>query len=243
MSALFHTYIFLPIYNLLVYLIGVVPAGDIGIAVILATVIVRLIIMPLTFAQLRSARVMKVLTPEMKAIQKKYKDNPEEKAKETFALYKRYKLNPFAGILVALIQLPILLGLYFVFKSHTLATIDASLLYSFIPVPGSISPLFLGLFTVAGSSVFFAALATALQALQIWYAVPVPAKSADNDAAEDFSRQMALQMRFVLPVFIGIAAFYTSNAIALYFITTALVSLVQEFFVRRAPLPTPHPVA
>ncbi len=243
MAALFHTYIFLPIYNLLVYLIDVVPGGDIGIAVIFATIIVRIVIMPLTFAQLKSARVMKALNPEMKSIQKKYKDNPEEKARETFALYKRYKLNPFAGILVAIIQLPILLGLYFVFKSQTLATIDTSLLYPFTPLPSLISPLFLGVFTVAGSSIFFAALATLLQALQIWYAVPVPAKSADNDATEDFSRQMALQMRFVLPVFIGIAAFYTSNAIALYFITTALVSLIQEFIVRRAPLPTPHPIS
>lgn len=243
MAALFHTYIFLPIYNLLVYLIDVVPAGDIGIAVILATIIVRVAIMPLTFAQLKSARVMKALNPEMKAIQKKYKDNPEEKARETFALYKRYKLNPFAGILVAIIQLPILIGLYIVFNSHTLVTIDTALLYSFTPIPSVVSPLFLGVFTVAGSSIFFASLATILQALQIWYAVPVPEKSADNDASEDFARQMALQMRFVLPVFIGIAAFYTSNAIALYFITTALVSLVQEFIVRRAPLPVPHPVS
>lgn len=243
MAALFHSYIFLPLYNLLVYLIGVVPGGDIGVAVILATIIVRLVIMPLSFAQLKSARVMKALNPEMKSIQKKYKDSPEDKARETFALYKRYKLNPFAGILVALIQLPILLGLYFVFKSHTLATIDMSLLYSFVPVPDVVSPLFLGLFTVAGSSIFFAVLATALQALQIWYSVPVPEKSIDNDAAEDFSRQMALQMRFVLPVFIGIAAFYTSNAIALYFITSALISIAQEFIVRQAPLPTPHPVS
>ncbi|KND46880.1 MAG: YidC/Oxa1 family membrane protein insertase [Parcubacteria bacterium C7867-004] len=235
MASLFHTFIYVPIYNLLIFFVDIIPGGDVGLAVIAATLVVRLIIMPLSFAQLRTGRVMRLLQPEMKEIQVKYKDDPERKAKETFALYKRYGLNPFAGIFTALLQIPILLGLYFVFNSHTLLTIDTAMLYGFVSAPSVITPLFLGIFSVAGTSIFLAALAALLQGAQIWYAVPVPPKpeKPGTDLSADFARSMALNMRFLLPVIIGVAAFYTSNAIALYFITTALVSIVQEFVVRK----------
>lgn len=241
MMSLFHAFVYVPIYNLLVFLVGIIPGGDIGLAVIAATIIVRLVIMPLTFAQLRTARASRALAPEMKEIQARYKEDPEKRGRETLALYKKYGINPFAGIFVALLQLPIVLGLYFVFQSHTLATIDTSLLYSFISVPAQISPLFLGIFAVAETSILLAILAAFFQGVQIWYSIPLPPKPAKpgTDMQEDFGRMMALQMRFLLPLFIGIAAFYTSNAIALYFITGAIIGIIQEFIVQRQKFSPP----
>jgi YidC/Oxa1 family membrane protein insertase len=244
MTSFFHTVLYTPIYNLLMFLTDILPGQDIGLAVIAATLIVKVIIMPLSFAALRTQRAIKAIEPEMKEIRETLKDDKEEQAKQMFALYKKYGVNPFAGILTLLIQLPIVISLYWVFKSKTLLDVDASILYSFVPVPEAISPLFLGIFAIMGASITLAVLAALTQFAYGLYAIPVPEKSVKKDGTidmqADFGRALATQMRYILPVFIGIAAYYTSVAIALYFITSNLVGILQEFIVRRkkiAPLP------
>lgn len=235
MIDFFHTVLYTPIYNLLMGLTDVLPGQDIGLAVVVATLIVKVLLMPLSFAALRTQRAVKAMEPEMKKIRKDLKDDKEAQAKAIFELYKQYGVNPFAGLLTLIIQLPIILSLYWVFNSKTLLTVDTSILYSFIPAPEAIAPLFLGIFAVTGASVTLALLAALTQFAYGWFAMPVPerSKTPGTDMQADFGRAMALQMRFILPIFIGIAAYFTSVAIALYFITSNLVGLVQEFIVRK----------
>lgn len=235
MIDFFHTVLYTPIYNLLMGLTDVLPGQDIGLAVVVATLIVKVLLMPLSFAALRTQRAVKAMEPEMKKIRKDLKDDKEAQAKAIFELYKQYGVNPFAGLLTLIIQLPIILSLYWVFNSKTLLTVDMSILYSFIPAPEAIAPLFLGIFAVTGASVTLALLAALTQFAYGWFAMPVPerSKTPGTDMQADFGRAMALQMRFILPIFIGIAAYFTSVAIALYFITSNLVGLVQEFIVRK----------
>lgn len=236
MISFFHTVLYLPIYNLLIFLVGVLPGGDVGLAVVVATIIVKLIILPLSMAALRTQRAVKAIEPELKAIREKYKDDREAQAKETFALYKKYGVNPFAGLLTLIIQLPIIIVLYWVFATANLPAIDASLLYSFVSVPDVASPLFLGLVLVTGSSLLLAILAGVTQFIQAIYAIPMPAKSEKPSMSADMGRAMALQMRYVLPVIMAFFA-YTHAGIALYFITTNLFGIIQEFFIRREKLP------
>lgn len=234
MVSFFHTILYTPIYNLLMFFTDILPGQDIGLAVIAATLVVKIIIMPLSFAALRTQRAIKAIEPEMKSLREKYKDDKETQAKEMFALYKKYGVNPFAGILTLLIQFPIVICLYWVFKSKDLLVVDTSLLYSFVPAPLAISPLFLGMFAITGASIILALLAGLTQFFYGLYAIPVPESSKDKTSMQaDFGRSLALQMRFMLPVFIAIAAYYTSVAIALYFITSNLVGVLQEFIVRR----------
>lgn len=236
MMSFFHTVLYTPIYNLLMFLTDILPGQDIGLAVVAATLIVKVILMPLSFTALRTQRAIKAIEPEMKEIREKLKDDKETQAKEMFALYKKYGVNPFAGLLTLIIQLPIVIALYWVFNSKTLLSVDASILYSFVPAPLAISPLFLGIFAVTGASITLALIAAVTQFAYGWYAIPVPEKSTKKpgtDMQADFGRSLALQMRFMLPVFIGIAAYYTSVAIALYFITSNLVGVLQEFIIRR----------
>lgn len=236
MIDFFHTVLYTPIYNLLIGLTDILPGYDIGLAVVVATLIVKVIIMPLSFAALRTQRSIKAMEPEMKRIREELKDDKEAQAKAMFALYKEYNVNPFAGLLTLIIQLPIVLSLYWVFNSKTLLSVDTALLYSFIPVPEAISPLFLGIFAITGASVILALLAGLTQLVYGWYAIPVPEKSTKapgTDMQADFGRAMALQMRYALPLFIIAAAYFTSVAIALYFITSNLVGILQEFVVRR----------
>jgi YidC/Oxa1 family membrane protein insertase len=231
---LFNTFLYNPIYNLLIFLVDILPGGDIGLAVIIVTIIVKLIISPLTISALRTSRAMQTLQPKFKELQEKYKDDKEVQAKETFALYKKYKINPFASILAMFIQLPVVIALSWVFR-HEVVGFDPSVLYSFVPVPTVISTLFLGFFTLTTHNIILSVIAAATQYLQARYAMPVPAATKDSSTSEQFNRSMALQMRYMLPVMIGFIAYISSGAIALYFITTALFTLGQELVMKKLP--------
>jgi YidC/Oxa1 family membrane protein insertase len=238
MVAFFHTILYTPIYNLLIFLVGILPGGDVGLAVVIVTLIVKLIVMPLSISALRTQRAMKAVEPELKAIKERLKDNKEEQAKETFALYKKYNINPFASFATMLVQLPVLICLYWVFRTEHLPAVDVSLLYSFVHVPGVISMLFLGFFAVAGHSIILAGVAAVFQFIQARYAIPAPPKAVPGtkpSMQEELGRTMALQARFILPIIIGFIA-YASGAIALYFITSNAAGILQEFYVRRTGL-------
>jgi len=234
MSGFFHTTLYAPIYNLLVFLVGVVPGGDIGVAVILATLVVKVILFPLSLSAARTQKAMKAIEPELKELREKYKDDKEAQAKEMFALYKKYNIKPFSSFLSVFIQIPIIIGLYWVFRTEALPQVDASVLYVFIHAPLTASPHFLSLINVTKHSYVLAGVAGVTQLIQAWYAIPVPPANAEveGSAGADFARAMTIQARFVLPVIIGFVA-YASGAIALYFITSNISALLQEFFVRQ----------
>src|SRR3989339_1785307 len=103
----FYTIFYQPIYNLLVFLYDVVPGADMGVAIILVTIIVKGITFPLTYRSLKSQKDLQLIQPKIEALKEKYKDNKEEMAKELMAVYKEYKVNPLASCLPLLIQLPI----------------------------------------------------------------------------------------------------------------------------------------
>jgi YidC/Oxa1 family membrane protein insertase len=233
MSELFHNLVFVPIYNLLVYLIDIVPGGDVGIAVILATIAVKVALLPLSISVARSQKAMKDIEPRIKELRKQYKDDKERQAKEMFALYKEHDIHPFASFFSILIQLPIIFGLYFVFV-QALPNIDPTLLYSFIPIPTTISTEFLGVIAIMSHSFILAGVAAISQFIHAWYAIPVPPPSAEveGSTSEDIARMMTIQMRYVLPLLIAFIAF-SSGAVAVYLITSNVFALAQEFFIRR----------
>ena len=234
MASLFHNIVYLPIYNLLVFLVDVIPGGDLGLAVIGATIVVKLVLLPLSLAAVRTQRAMKLLEPELKELREKYKDDKETQAREMFALYKKHNVKPFASILMLFIQLPILFGLYYVSQHAALSQVDPALLYSFVQVPETLSPLFLGVFALTGTSLILALVAAATQLLQAWYMIPVPPKSDSKTPSmqEEFGRAVSLQARFVFPLIIGFIS-YSSGVLALYFIASNLFMVAQEFVVRK----------
>ena len=234
-GALFHTYLSVPIYNLLVFFIGIMPGGDTGLAVVAVTLIIKFIILPLSYSAVRTQRAMKVIEPELAQIKVKYKDDSGEQAKQQFALYKKYKINPFASFFTLLIQLPILLALYWVFRGESLPAIDVASLYSFVAIPTHISTQFLGVFTIIGKSIPLALLAGVTQYFQAVFAVPTPAKTGTGGMSEDFGRAMAMQARFVIPFIIALISYETSGAVALDFVTSNIVTLFQEGLGRRKP--------
>src|SRR3989344_2545512 len=194
MMSFFHTVLYVPIYNLLILLTDILPGGDIGLAVVVATILVKLLIMPLSLSALRTQKVLKEIDPKLKELREKYKEDKERQAKEMCALYKEHGINPFAGLATLFIQLPILLTLFWVFQSKTLTVVDTSLLYPFVPAPEVISSLFLGTFEIASASITLAIVAAVLQFIQGYYGFPVPPKSETKGPptmGQDFGRAMA----------------------------------------------------
>ena len=238
-STLFHATFYNPIYNALVALVAIIPGGDVGIAVILITIAIRLVLLPFSLSAARTQRAMKELEPHLKDLKEKHKGDKETEALATLALYKERKVNPFASILTVFIQIPVLLALYWVFIYEPFPAINMARLYSFTPVPSHISLLFLGLISVAGKSIVLAVLAGATQFLQAHLALSGTMKQAPGGKGmqADFQKMMGVQLKFVFPFLIGVISYTASSAIALYFITTNLAGALQELYVRRSLRP------
>jgi YidC/Oxa1 family membrane protein insertase len=233
-SAFFHAAFYNPIYNALVALVAFVPGGDVGIAVILLTIVIRLILLPFSLSAARTQRAMKILEPKIKELKEKHKGDKEKEALETLTLYREAQVNPFASILTVFIQIPVLLALYWVFYYEPFSTINTTRLYALTPVPHFISLEFLGLVSVAGKSIVLAVLAGLSQFLQAHMALSGTMKpSAGKGIQNDFQRVMGLQLKYVFPFLIGTISYTTSGAVALYFITTNLAGSLQEWYVKR----------
>ena len=230
-GRLFHTILYVPIYNLLIFFVDIVPNGDVGLAVIAVTVIVKLIIAPFSISAVKTQRRMKFIEPQMKEIREKYKDDKEKLAMETLSLYRNNGIKPFSSILVTFLQLPVIIALYLVFRHEHLLSPNVSLIYHFVALPTHISPLFLGVFPTTGHTIILALIAAAVQFFQAYITIPVPAKEKNASSTEEFTRAMSLQSRFILPLLIGVIA-YTTGALALYFITSSIAGIIQEYYVR-----------
>jgi YidC/Oxa1 family membrane protein insertase len=237
MTALYHTIIFNPIYNFLIALFAIAPWVDAGIAVIIVTIAVRLILYPLSKKAVIAQVQMQQIGPDLQAIKEKYKDNTEEQAKRTLALYKERGVNPFSGILVLIIQLPVIFALYRIFLYTGFPNVDAAILYSFVHIPSHISAVFLGLDLTQKSAILavLAAIATFFQMRLATARLPSPAKTGGQKASfgDDLARSMQTQMKYFLPVLVFFIAYKISGVIALYWLTTNLFTIGQELVVRK----------
>lgn len=238
-TYIWHTFFFDPVYNGLVFFIDVIPGGDVGLAIIATVVVVKTILLPLSIKAAKTQRVMREIEPKLKEIKEKYKDKREEQARAMMLVYKEAGMNPFASIFLLFLQIPIIIALYFSVYSGggvALPDINTDLLYSFIASPVTVTMNFLGQIDITGKSLLLAILAGATQFFQIKLSMPeLPPKDpkAEPSLKDDFMRNMQLQMRYVMPFIIVIAAYVTSAAIALYFLVSNVVAIAQEYYVRK----------
>ena len=235
MTSLWNTFLYQPLYNALIYLVNVIPGADVGIALILLTIVVKLILFPLTQKSIKSQVAMRSLEPELAKI-KAQNLSREEQARRTMELYKEKKVNPFSGCIVLLIQFPIIIALYQVFFKG-LASFDLSQLYSFVHPPVAINTNFLGLIDMHAKSAVLAVLAGLSQFVQMKIVMPgktaFPKPQEGKSFGEQMQQSMQFQMKYFLPIFVAFIAYSISSAVALYWVTSNAVTIVQELFVRR----------
>jgi len=221
----FNTILYRPLFNALVIFYQLIPGHDFGVAVILLTILTRLIIYPFMAQSLKSQKVLTDLQPKIQEIQDKYRDDREKQTKELISLYQKEKINPFGGLLPLLIQFPILIALYQVFWKG-LRPEEMTNLYSFVSQPRIIDPIFFGLINLAESSLILALIAGISQFFQTKMVAP-----KKTDQTTQFSNLFQKQMLYFFPVFTFFILWKLPAAIALYWIVTSLFSLVQQYLI------------
>lgn len=222
-----------PLLNGFLFLTSVLPFNDLGLAVILLTVLVRLILFPFTHKTLKSQQIMKKLEPDIKKIQGGGKTR-EEQAKELMDLYRAHGINPFSGFLSLFLQLPILIALYHVFWKGI--PFKISEVYGFLSVPQNINTMFLGFISLTEANIGMAMLAAISQFWQAKLAIPpIQQGRADQSVGAskpDMSRIMQKQMLFVFPILIFFIAYKLPAAVSLYWTSMNIFAIVHEAYVR-----------
>lgn len=233
MFALLKAIFYIPLYNGLIFLIGVLPGHSVGVAVILFTILVKLVLSPLSHKAAKFQLEMKTHEGELNRIKEQYKNDKQAQGKAILDFYREKNINPFAAILPLFIQIPIVISLYYVFYKGGLPSVDPSLLYSFVSAPTPDMHLF-GV-NILAKSLPLAILAGIAQLLQGHFAMPpAPPKTNTPSIGNDLARGMHLQMKYFLPIFMAFVAYAVSGAVALYFITSSLFTIAQEIIVRRS---------
>src|SRR3989344_3491320 len=226
--TIFDLLLYRPLFNSLILIYNYVPLRDFGVAVVLLTVIIRFILYPLSVKALNSQKTLQGLQPKLKEIQKKYKDDKEKQAKETLELYRTEKINPFSGLFLALVQLPILIALYNVFWKGLKST-ELSNLYSFVANPTIINPMLFNMVDLSKPNMVFAVLAGIIQFFQTKMLIPNAKKDSSKQA--DMASIMQKQMVYFFPVITVVILFKLPSALGLYWIVSGAFSIIQQYLI------------
>lgn len=228
--SLFDTIFYKPLFNILILFYQFLPGHDFGVAVILLTILIRLLLYPLGAAAVRSQKVFQDIQPKIRELQKKYKDDKEKQLQATLELYKETKINPFSGFLPLLIQLPILYALYRVFWKG-LNSAELVNVYSFIPKPGYINPVFAGLIRLDSPYLLLAVLCGVFQFFQTRMLTPAVKKGEEVDR---FSAMLQKQTLYFIPVLIVLMLFKLPAAVGLYWLTFTIFSIIQQYIILKS---------
>lgn len=226
MANLFTTIFYQPILNLLVFLYNTVSFQDLGVAIILLTIIIKLVFWPLGRQAIKSQKALQDLQPKIEELKKQYKDKTEL-SRATMELYKNNKVNPFSSCLPLLIQLPFLFAVYRVFIDGLKN--DLSLVYPFIYKPELMNLTAFGFFDLSKRSIVLAVLAGLAQFWQAKMMITKnPVVKTPGSKDESMTAIMNKQMLYFMPaitIFIGISL---PGGLTLYwFVITALTALQQ----------------
>lgn len=231
LSSLFHSIIYQPIFNVLIFLYNVIPGHDFGVAIIIITALIRLILWPLSNKSIRAQKSMQGLQPKINALKVQYKDDKQKLAQATMELYKTEKINPFASCLPLIIQLPILIGFYWVLSAG-LKSQNFEILYPFIHNPGTIKTLAFGFLDLSRANIILAVLAGAAQFWQTkMLPMQPPVVKGEGSKDEGITAMMNKQMLYMMPlmtVFIGAGL---PAGLTLYWLITTLLTVLQQIIV------------
>ncbi len=236
---------------ILVFLHKHFVGGSWGLAIVGLTVLVRLVLLPLTMKQFRSMQKMQLLAPQIKELQAKYKDDKQRQSEETMKLYKENNVNPFASCLPLVLQLPVLISLFYALRQNlktdicgpeiaahfhvsSVSKVTASQLQSVTcnqVAPHSAKFLFIPDITAQATGVVLVVL------LALYIGSQLASTLLMSASADPNQRRMMLILPLVFTVFI----FRFPAGVLVYWITTNLWTLGQQYFVRRSMGVPPAP--
>lgn len=230
MTFLFHEVLYRPLFNLLVGIYNTLPNHDLGLSIVLMTILIRLLFVPLSIKAALSQRAIAQVQPKLQELQKKHKDDKQALGQATMALYKEHKVNPLSGCLPILIQLPVIWSLYRVFINGVkMNSLEG--LYAFVHNPGQLGHIGLGFIELAQKNPIMAVIAGILQGVQSYLTMRNQRTSGtpSNDPAVAMTRQMV----YVFPIMITVIAWSLPAGLVLYWITTTAFAILEQLYIRR----------
>lgn len=230
MMQFFQAVFYQPIFNLLIFLYTTIPGRDLGLAIILLTLIIKGLLWPLSNGALRSQKALSDLQPKLDALKKEYpgKEKQEELAKAMMALYSKEKVSPFSSCLPVLIQLPVFIALYHAL-SQGLKSSGFEALYPFVTNPGTITPSLFGFIDLAKPNIALALLAGVSQYFQAKMMVTrQQPRKTPGAQDEDMLATMNKQMLYMMPALTVILGWKLPGGLALYWLMTNVLTVVQQ---------------
>jgi len=227
---------------------NVLPGIDVGVAVIIFTIIVRLILFPLSKNALLTQVRMKEIEPEANKIKAQYANDRQTQALKVMELYKAKKIRPFSGVLLLFVQLPILIALISIFYKISPA-IHPEYLYSFIHVP-TVKLSLLGI-SLASKSLVLSLITGVIQYFQLRFSIASQQQKKQDalrdpnvkptDFASQLSGSMNTQMKYLLPILAFASTYWiipsqfpqAAAIIAIYWSVSSLFTLGQELYIRK----------
>ncbi len=229
-----------PIFNVLMVLDRII--GDFGLSIIILTLVVKLILFPLTLKQLKSMKATQALQPQMAEIRKKYAKDQLAQSRAMQDLYKEYGISPLAGsCLPLLVQMPVLFGLFYALSAvlRTAKTVGDinKLLYPFIPAFTHFPNIHLTWFTFISSAwqISLGApdpthILPVLAALATFIQVRMSQPKTMATAKDAMSQQMKI-MQYVSPIMVLVFAWGYPSGLALYWTVSSVFAMFQQYFV------------
>jgi len=231
---MFQTLFYQPVLNLLIFLYNIVPGNDLGIAIILLTIVIKAILYPLAKKAIESQKAMQELQPKLAELKKKYPNDKEKMSREMMELYKNNKVNPFSSCLPLLIQMPFLFAVFRVFRDE-LSHSSLELVYPFIHNPEQIETLGFGFLELSQSGNLY--LAILVGVAQFWQGKMMIAKRPEvhtkGSKDEDMAAIMNKQMIYMMPLMIAFFSYSFPAGLALYWLTNTLLTGFQQLVVFR----------
>jgi YidC/Oxa1 family membrane protein insertase len=208
--------------------------GNYGVSIILLTVLVKLVLLPLTIKQTRSMLAMQRIQPEIKKLQEKHKDDKEKLSQEMMKFYKENKINPLSGCLPLLMQMPIFIALYTVLRKYVM-TPPIMLLGSV--VQKNVTPYGASLIVVQGSLIRNTSflgienLSDSLRAAGIagYVLIVLLMASTWYSQKQVMTDPRQKGMMYAMPLVMGFIGFSLPAGVVLYWVTTNILQIVQQY--------------
>lgn len=191
--------------------------GNYGIAIIIVTILMRILIFPLTLKQEKSMKKMKDIQPEVDKIREKYKDDPQTLNQKTMEIYKENNVNPMGGCLPILIQMPIFVALYYAFVGNTIPS-DATFLWFNLKQPDHFMKL--GAFTIN----LLPILNTLVTFIQQKVMMGVQPQDKNNPMSS---------MLYTMPLMMLFIFYNMPSGVTLYYLVSGVLSVLQQYFIMK----------
>ena len=223
-----------PILNLLIWLHNIIPSNDIGWAIIGLTIVIKIILLPLSAKSLKSQKSLQDLQPKVDALRKKFKDNKEAMGKELMNLYREEKVSPFSSCLPLLVQLPFLFAIFQVLNDGV-QNVSLERLYSFVARPEFVDVNFLEIFNLENPSIPLAVAAGILQFFQTKMLTHKKQPQVPGASDEGIASMMNKQMLYMMPIITVFIGATLPGGLALYWTMNTLITLLQQMIVLKKP--------